>query len=102
MTTPAPPIADEAFELAARCLRVLAHADRLRIVDLLSQRRMTVGELADELGRAPAAVSQHLNHMRAHRLLDAQRDGRAVYYRVTNPHATNVIRCIRRHGPGTD
>ena len=87
----------EALERSASVLRVLAHAQRLRIVELLMDRKMSVGELADTLDLAPNAVCQHLNHMRAHGILDCRRDGRTAFYRVANPHACNVIRCIRRH-----
>ena len=85
---------------ASRVLRVLAHPHRLRIVELLMDERHAVGELAGAMGLAPAAVSQHLSQMRAHGILDVERDGRTAYYRVTNPNAINVIRCIRKHGCG--
>jgi len=88
------------LEQAAAVLRVLAHPHRLGIVELLMIQRHTVGELAEALGLAPHAVSQHLNHMKAFGILDSQRHGREVYYRVANPNAVNVIECIRRHGDG--
>lgn len=98
--TAAEPLDLDTLEAAAACLRVLAHPHRLKLVELLMTDRHTVGELAEELDLAPAAVSQHLNQMKAHGLLAAERDGRAVYYRVVNPNAVNVIRCIRKHGHG--
>jgi DNA-binding transcriptional ArsR family regulator len=85
------------LERCADALRVLAHADRLRIVEQLEQRRLTVGELAERIDLPPAAVSQHLNLMRAHGLLSVERRGRLAYYRATSPHALAVLRCIRRH-----
>jgi len=88
----------ETYERAAAALRVLAHPHRLKIIELLLTHEHTVGELAEQLGLAPAAVSQHLNHMKAHGLLDSQRYGRSVYYRVVNPQAANVIACIRKYG----
>jgi DNA-binding transcriptional ArsR family regulator len=94
-------IPDETLKQAAQVLRVLAHAPRLRIIELLLDNRMNVGELAEELDLAPHAVSQHLNHMRAHGLLDSTREGRQVFYRVVNPHAANCIQCIRQHGTGS-
>lgn len=90
----------EVYEEAARVLRVLAHPHRLKIVELLLARRHTVGELAERLDLPANAVSQHLSGMRAHGILDVERDGRAAHYRVVNPNATNVIRCIRKHGCG--
>jgi DNA-binding transcriptional ArsR family regulator len=91
------PIPTAALEAVAAALRVLAHPVRLRIVEALAQDDHTVGELAEALDVAPAACSQHLNLMRAHGLLAARRDGKTVNYRVCNPHALNVINCIRRN-----
>lgn len=89
----------EALEQAASVLRVLAHPHRLKLVELLDADRHTVGELAERLGLAPHAVSQHLNQMRAHGILDSQRDGRSVHYRVISPHARTLLGCIRKHSP---
>ncbi len=92
------PIPADALQAAARCLRVLAHPDRLRIVEQIDlHKKVRVGDLAQTLDLAPNAVSQHLNQMRAHGLLAPRREGREVFYRITNPHVTNVLRCIRRH-----
>jgi ArsR family transcriptional regulator len=90
----------EVLERTATALRVLGHPHRLKIVELLGQRRLTVGQLARAIGIAPNACSQHLNLMRAHGLLSCSRNGKAVYYQVDNPSAMNVIRCIRRYELG--
>ncbi len=96
-----PPLEMAVLEQAAGVLRVLAHPHRLKIVELLSGRgKLSVGDLSEVLGLPHSAVSQHLNHMRAHQILDVKREGRVAYYRVCNPNATNVINCIRKHGRG--
>jgi DNA-binding transcriptional ArsR family regulator len=92
-----PPLPLELLERSAAMLRVLAHARRLQIVALLMARRMSVGELAAALDLAPAAVSGHLGRMRAQGIVGPRRRGRTVYYRVVNPNACNLIRCLRRH-----
>lgn len=88
------------LEGCAELLRALAHPDRLRFVERLLDARLTVGELAAEVGLSPAAVSQHLTLMRSRGLLSVERDGRSAYYRVSNPHARELIDCIRRHASG--
>lgn len=93
------PISMDTLEQAAKVLRVLAHPHRLKLVELLESDRHTVGELALQLELAPHAVSQHLNQMRAHGILEARRNGRVVYYRVISPHALTLIQCIRKHSP---
>lgn len=87
----------DVLEQAATTLRVLAHAERLRIVACLVERSVPVGELAACLGLPPAAVSQHLNKMRAHGIVARQRDGRRVHYRVVDANALTLIECLRRH-----
>ncbi len=90
----------EELEKAADVLRVLAHPHRLAIVQLLTLQRHSVGQLAVALDLPPNVVSQHLSNMKAHGIAQAQRDGRAVYYRVTNPNALQLLDCIRKHGCG--
>jgi ArsR family transcriptional regulator, zinc-responsive transcriptional repressor len=95
---PPAPLRMSDLEACSQVLRVLAHPHRLKIVELLMGRQLSVGELALEVGLAPSAVSQHLSHMRAHGILGVRREGRTAYYRVENPSAENVIDCIRKHG----
>lgn len=92
---PAPTLAS-----AARVLRVLAHPQRLRLVELLLERPVPVGRLAELTGLAPAAVSQHLSQMRAYGIVACRRRGREVHYRVVNANARHLIRCLRQYGDG--
>jgi len=87
----------EVLERTAAVLRVLGHPHRLRIVELLAGKKLTVGELAAAVGIAPNACSQHLNIMKAHGILSSDRDGKSIYYHVDNPNALSVLDCIRRH-----
>lgn len=89
----------ERLERAVEVLRVLAHPHRLRICDLLLCDRMSVGDLAEELRIPPNAVSQHLNLMKAHGILDRERDGKTVYYRVVDQRPCWLLDCIRGHQP---
>lgn len=91
----------EVLERMAAALRVLAHPCRLKMVELLMEQDLTVGELAEALKIPANACSQHLNLMRAHGLLSHRRHGKEVYYQVADPSAANVIRCIRRNELGS-
>ena len=90
----------EMLDHAASVLKVMAHPHRLLMVDLLLQKKHSVGELAETLALPHNAVSQHLNQMKDRGILAVKREGRVAYYKVTNPNARNVIRCIRKHGCG--
>ena len=81
----------------AEMLRVLAHPHRLRLIELLERQRagLPVNELAEGIGLAPAATSQHLNHMRRAGMLAALRQGREVWYRIADPRSLTILNCMR-------
>lgn len=86
-----------AYDQLAPVLRVLGHADRLRLVDLLLRGDLPVAELAGQLALAANAVSQHLSIMRAHGIVEKQRRGRRVFYKVIHPAAKSLLRCMWRN-----
>lgn len=84
----------ESLGQAAECLRVLAHAHRLRMIQMLLQGDYTVGELAEACGLPTAMASEHLRLMQRCGFLVSEKDGRRVYYRVAEPHLRNILNCI--------
>jgi ArsR family transcriptional regulator len=76
---------DEITTLQAEVLRTLASPRRLEILHRLAAGPCEVGRLADELGLSQPNVSQHLKVLRTSGLVDADRDGREVRYRLTDP-----------------
>jgi DNA-binding transcriptional ArsR family regulator/rhodanese-related sulfurtransferase len=79
----------------ARLGKALASPVRLRLLDLLRQGSRTVEDLAAEAGVSVANSSRHLQQMRAARLVDFDREGRHVRYRLAGEgvsHAFGVLR----------
>ncbi|MFM9001191.1 MAG: ArsR/SmtB family transcription factor [Opitutia bacterium] len=91
------PLDPKVLRRCAGALRTLSHPDRLRIVEELEKGPLGVSELTLRLRRPQAAVSQHLMRLRAHGLLAAAREGRAVRYRVAHPGCLTILGCIRSH-----
>jgi ArsR family transcriptional regulator len=83
------------YELQADILKTLANPRRLEMAHLLAEGPMTVGRLADRLALAQPNVSQHLALMRAAGVVEAERDGREIRYRIADPDfiaACNLMR----------
>jgi DNA-binding transcriptional ArsR family regulator len=76
---------NEITVLQAEVLRTLANPRRLEILHRLADGGCEVGRLAEELGVSQPNVSQHLAVLRASGLVDADRDGREVRYRLSDP-----------------
>jgi len=90
----------EALEMAAECLRTLAHPVRLRMVQMLLQGKFTVGELAEACRIPSHMASEHLRLMKHCGLLDPKKEGRRTYYRIAEPHLESIMDCIEdRFGP---
>lgn len=75
---------DKAGE-AADFLSSLANDKRLLILcELMAQREMSVGELADAVGLSQSALSQHLSKLRAENLVQTRRESQTVFYRLSS------------------
>jgi DNA-binding transcriptional ArsR family regulator len=83
--------------IQASLLRALSSVHRLRIIHLLGADRVEVHELARELGLPQSTVSQHLAAMRSVGLVVATREGRTVWYELTDPEillACDLMRAV--------
>ena len=87
---------------AAECLKVLAHPHRLRIVEMLLKDRFTVGELAEKCDIPSNIASGHLRLMQRCGFLAPERDGRNVYYKITEPCLKKFMGCIRERFAASD
>lgn len=83
------------YEQLARCTRALASPQRLEILDLLSQAPRTVEALAKAAGLTVANTSRHLQILRAAHLLESQRSGPFVTYRLADEQVGQVLRELR-------
>lgn len=75
---------------------MLGHHVRVRIVELLRDGELTVGELQAKLEIDSSGASQHLGAMRRQGLLESRRDGTSVYYRVRDPRIFQLLETARQ------
>lgn len=81
---------------AARMLATMANPKRLMALCHLLEGEKSVGQLADLVGLAPAALSQHLSRLRDLRLVETRRDGQTIHYRLASPEIGAVLETLRR------
>ncbi len=87
---------DEITTLQAEVLKTLANPRRLEIIHRLAQGPCEVGRLAEEIGASQPNISQHLFVLRAAGIVEAERDGREVRYRLADPDV--VVACSIMRG----
>ena len=76
---------------AARLLKMLANEQRLVLLCRLAEGEASVGELAQHVGLAQSAASQHLAKLRADGLVATRREAQTIYYRLDDDAAARVI-----------
>ena len=86
----------------AAALKILAHAHRLKMVEILQcEGEAPVHVVTERLNLPQATVSQHLNQMRRAGLVKTTRRGKEVWYSIADPSALTILECIRKkHAQG--
>jgi ArsR family transcriptional regulator len=86
---------DEVYTLQAEVLKTLSNPRRLEIIHLLADGPREVSRLAAEMGISQPNVSQHLALMRAAGLVESEREGREVRYRLSDPEIICACETMR-------
>jgi DNA-binding transcriptional ArsR family regulator len=84
------------YKRQARLLRALANETRLAIIDRLSRGECQVGELVRLIDRDQSTVSKHLAILREAGVLDDERRGNMVFYRLVTPCILEFFSCAAR------
>jgi rhodanese-related sulfurtransferase/DNA-binding MarR family transcriptional regulator len=83
------------YEQLARLSKAVASPQRLELLDLLSQGPRTVEHLAQEAHLTVANTSRHLQILRGARLIEAEKEGVFVRYRVADAAVADFFRSLR-------
>lgn len=83
------------YQLKAEFFKTLGHPARIRVLELLSEREHAVAEMLPEVGIEAAHLSQQLAVLRRANLVVTRKEGSTVYYSLTSPHVTELLRVAR-------
>ncbi len=84
------------FEHHAEVCKIFSHPKRLRIIEALRHKELTVGEVVDRLSLPKANVSQHLAVLRQKKVVLTRRDGLSIFYRIANPKIIQACDLMRQ------
>ena len=87
---------DDIVELA-EMFRLMSDPTRLGIILTCLTEKVSVGDMASRLGLSPSLVSHHLRLLRAARLLQAERQGRQVFYLVADGPIRSMLTDMMDH-----
>lgn len=78
-------------QTASDFLKAISHEGRLMILCALANGEKSVTEIETMLASRQAAVSQQLSRLRLEGLVTARRDGKQIYYSLTDNRARVII-----------
>lgn len=83
------------FQTQARIIKALAHPTRLFIVDELARGERCVCELTEMIGVEMPTVSRHLSQLKNVGILQDEKRGSQVFYRLRLPCVLNFFKCVQ-------
>ncbi|MBI4907358.1 MAG: winged helix-turn-helix transcriptional regulator [Acidobacteria bacterium] len=82
------------YETRSRVFKALAHPSRLLIVDQLTRSEKCVCELTELVGSDISTVSKHLSVLKGAGVVEDERRGAQVWYRLRMKCVTGFFTCI--------
>ena len=87
---------DEQIEAISKLLKSMSHPIRLKILCLLQENEMSVGDIREQVKTTNANVSQHLNILRSQSIIDFRKDANFIYNRITDERILELIGKMRQ------
>ena len=85
----------ELYEIHAEMCKVFSNSTRLEILNLLRDEELSVTELIKKTKLSQANISQHLSIMKSKGIVVSNRNGKNIYYKLTNPRIIKAFDIIR-------
>jgi ArsR family transcriptional regulator len=77
--------------------KIFADPTRIRILELLTETEKCVGEISDILNVSQSAVSHQLKILRLANVVNAEKNGQVVTYRLADEHIRIIIKYGLEH-----
>lgn len=87
---------DEQIEAVAKYLKSMSHPIRLKILCLLLEGELAVGDLLNQVGTTAANLSQHLWMLRDLGVIVSDKRANVIYNRIADKRFVELIRTMRR------
>ena len=88
-------IHDKANEVS-ELLKLMAHADRMVVLCLLSDGEMGVSELREHTQLSQSAFSQHLGVLRKNQLVKVRKESQQVFYSIADPRVSLLLSALQQ------
>lgn len=89
------PVLEEKAEAVSALLKSIAHPSRLKILCLLQDKEMSVGDIQAELKTSNANVSQHLAILRRQGIIKSRKEANFIHNRIDDYRVVELIMTLQ-------
>ncbi|MCQ2740969.1 MAG: metalloregulator ArsR/SmtB family transcription factor [Alphaproteobacteria bacterium] len=82
------------IEAASKILKAIANENRLKVLYLISEREMSVGEIEALLNLSQSALSQHLAVLRSEHIVKTRRVAQTIFYGIKNEKVRELLHML--------
>ena len=79
----------------AALLKTMSHPIRLKILCMLQEKEMAVGDIREEVQTTNANVSQHLTILRNQGIISSRKDANFIYNKIEDTRVLDLIAKMR-------
>lgn len=87
---------EENVESVSALLKSISHPIRLKILCLLRNRELTVGEIRETVQTTHGNVSQHLTILRNQGIVGTRKDANFIYNRIADKRVVQLMNTIQK------
>lgn len=82
------------IENLSSLLKSISHPIRLKILCLLQEKEMTVGDIRDQVETTHANISQHLSILRNQGVIGFRKDANFIYNRIADGRINELMKTL--------
>ncbi len=86
---------DDHIKNIAALLKTMSHPIRLKILCLLQEQELAVGDIREEVQTTNANVSQHLSILRNQGIISSRKDANFIYNKIEDKRVLDLIAKMR-------
>lgn len=84
------------IEDLAHLLKSMSHPIRLKILCLLQDKELSVSEIKGSVETTGANISQHLNILRNHGIIESRKDANFIYNRICDQRIITLMHTMQK------
>jgi len=90
------PDEEELFDLA-ELFKIFGDSTRIKILTVLFEHEVCVCDIAEILGMTQSAISHQLRIIKQARLVKSRREGKTIFYSLSDDHVKSILGMAKEH-----